>query len=562
MLSARKSGSGFHPLACCLALGLFFVAIGLGGFLLIRRTRPLEPRQAEMLWSRRLQEREAFTFSGLAAGRDGTLYLAARHRPKVYRLAGSGHPLGVWNTASGQQKRAVMDRSPRGITRDYAGNIVLLLDSPANTTPATHLVTYNPDGKRLRRLPCAFMSDSVVALPGGSVVVMGGMGGPEILDANGKVVRRYGTGIEERTTPDPQRKQLYGRLAGADTEGNVFVLTTQSVLQRLDRNGQPGWKMENISAATMSPGGALYALRKTPRGNSLGRIVKLDRTGKIVGEWTSTQLYSDDHLAADGQGHLYTAFFPGEVRKFRLTGDTPEPLPPLEKPAVGVTQPGTEESEARGRALLTKAFRRLHQGRTFSADIQASRMNFNLKTPSVWKGVVFAQKPNRLCVDFNAHYVDAAFQYVKRELYVADGTHYYSDSRGYTENGQPRDVVQKRKLPSQPNGLPGPWEGEIDAFFGGTDVLRNQQVAYLGEEKVNGVDCVLVKTWLVDYPNVTYAVGKRDGWIHRVVIQQQSDVTLTNTLTKFRLDVPIPRQRFTFQPPKDREVVSAPALAP
>src|SRR5579863_812943 len=203
-------------------------------------------------------------------------------------------------------------------------------------------------------------------------------------------------------------------------------------------------------------------------------------------------------------------------------------------------------ADNRGDAVLRQAFATLHAARTYSADFSSvSKMGDQVGRP--WKGAMRAMKPNYLRLELADH---------QKMTTVSDGTNLFS----YT-SGMP--YYYKQPVPPKPTELPGSWEGEIDSFFGGAANVAKVQTTYAGEATVAGVRCAIVKARMhVPERTATYAIGKADHLIRRMVLAQPgpngATITMVNTLSKIRLNVPLTAGVFAFMPPKTARLYEPP----
>jgi outer membrane lipoprotein-sorting protein len=208
---------------------------------------------------------------------------------------------------------------------------------------------------------------------------------------------------------------------------------------------------------------------------------------------------------------------------------------------------------ARGEAILGRAFRQLQAARTFQARIATRSSDARQRLAGVGIGTVAAMKPNRFRLELR-------LATGGRVLYVADGHQYFSPR--YAPSGpDSAPPLVRWQLPQQIDAFPGPWEGEVDAFFGGERGLAGMAVDHVGKESVAGVECDLVAVTDPSRRQRIYAVGERDFLIRRqVTIGADPRETLTNTLSGIRLDGPLSPALFAFTPPPGRPILAGGSL--
>ncbi len=213
-------------------------------------------------------------------------------------------------------------------------------------------------------------------------------------------------------------------------------------------------------------------------------------------------------------------------------------------------------ADEKGDALLRAAFGKLRAAKSFSAKVEQK-----LVTPQgerSFRGTVLAMKPNffRFELESPGAAPTASEGGATRStvspgsgapMYVSDGKNYFM-----YQSGLPN--YQKMPIEPEPKQMMGPWEGEVDAFFGGADAGEKTQATVSGTDKVNGVDCQLLTVKMNAPPRtVEYAIGKRNLLIHRAVTRiprpDGSEFVQTNTLTNIKLNSVRSASLFAFKPP-------------
>jgi outer membrane lipoprotein-sorting protein len=214
--------------------------------------------------------------------------------------------------------------------------------------------------------------------------------------------------------------------------------------------------------------------------------------------------------------------------------------------ALGLSAAGAR-SDAKGEALLRGAMKKLQAARTYSADLVATTTAPG-RPEAKRTGAVLAMKPNYLRVELKAPAPAGTVSY------TADGKSYYS----YFERGK---TYQRDPLPAAPQELPGQWEGEIDAFFGGDKNVPKSGAELSGEATIDGEPCDLVKVVPGEGRSIIYAVGKKDGLIHQTRMlfnTPNGEVVNTNTLTNIKLNAERKPTEFAFNPPADAKLYEPP----
>ncbi len=205
-------------------------------------------------------------------------------------------------------------------------------------------------------------------------------------------------------------------------------------------------------------------------------------------------------------------------------------------------------ADTKGVDILKAAFAKLGAARTMSANLSGEVSNGPNRPAVKFNGTVAAMKPNFLKVELKGP---------GTRVFISDGKYYYNWAEGariYT-----KDIVA-----AKPVEFGGVWEGEIDAFFGGAASVAKIDASYVGTEKVDGVDCDLVKA-VMKNPDRTavYAIGKSDKIIRRSVIAVTASrgpraVTQvqTNHITGTQLNAAKSPADFTFKPPANAKPVT------
>jgi len=190
----------------------------------------------------------------------------------------------------------------------------------------------------------------------------------------------------------------------------------------------------------------------------------------------------------------------------------------------------------KGDALLKTAFNKLHAATTFSAKV--SQTSVSPQGERNFKGTLLAMKPNFFRFEMEG---------TGAPIFVSDGKNYFM-----AQVGAPN--YQKAPVDAAAKQMMGPWEGEVDAFFGGAEAGAKTESTITGSETINGVDCHLL-TVKMDQPmrTVTYAIGKDDLKIHRsalrIPLPDGKEFLQTNVLTDIKLDAPQSAGDFEFKPP-------------
>lgn len=212
--------------------------------------------------------------------------------------------------------------------------------------------------------------------------------------------------------------------------------------------------------------------------------------------------------------------------------------------ALGILAARPAPADPKGEAALADAFKALHAARSFSADM-AVRVNPPGQPVIQLKGSVTAMKPNFLRVELKGGEMSLAF--------VSDGKNYFSLSG---------PSYQKSAAEAAPTAFQGVWEGEIDAFFGGEKALPKGTTTHAGSEKVDGVDCDLVKVEPQRGRPITYAIGRKDRLIRRASLTfpgpNNTSFTQANTFTNLRLNVEKQAKDFVFTPPQGARLFERP----
>jgi hypothetical protein len=546
--------------AAAVLVGLASILAGAGYVLLLLVRLLWPPPSAEQVWSAtvRFGDRSMASIGFLAAG-PAACYVASSSAPQILRLDASGRVVGRWRANPGVRSGRLAG-SPRALAVDPGGMVRVVVSSPPNSRTITeYLLTFSPDGKLIGKSTCDFMTDSVAVGSDGKTYLAGGASGLREVDARGRLVRRFGGSPLDIPTGGPPKPEIRGRLLGVSPDGGLYVLE-RDIVRQVRADGSTGWQVSGVENAAASPGGALYAVLR--RGGAAGRgtrIVRYEASGRARGQWSCARVSPVAYMAADGQRQIYAADYFHEVTAYRLPGDARDPAPAPAQLAGREPAPAGALSPAiavkRGRAILRRAFARLGAARSFQARISMTVVNYNFRSGATSDGSVAAMKPNFLRVEARSPAVGETF-------YVADGGYYYS--QGFDLRGHP--VIARSRLPRSIVSLPGLWEGEIDAFFGGAKCLSAGKALLTGSENVGGVDCDTVRVSFEDSNRtIDYAVGKRDFLIRRGVVESSNAYGIerhTNLLSEFRFNVPMSPARFAFRAPHNEKIVNSGALKP
>ena len=229
-------------------------------------------------------------------------------------------------------------------------------------------------------------------------------------------------------------------------------------------------------------------------------------------------------------------------------------------------------AEAKGDAILRRAFKSLNAARSFSADLKATLTTPNAPAPVVLSGRILAMKPNFLRVELKGP---------NAPVFVADGKNYYQ-----YQTGAP--VYQKELLRPRPTEFVGLWEGEIDSFFGGEANAAKVGATLIASKLVDGVACDIVKAEMQSPPRTAvYSIGKTDHLIHRAEItmggagsprgganrprggpirpmepRPAQPSAQTNVLTSMKLNPPLTASDFVFKPPANTRPLPPPRRPP
>jgi outer membrane lipoprotein-sorting protein len=202
-------------------------------------------------------------------------------------------------------------------------------------------------------------------------------------------------------------------------------------------------------------------------------------------------------------------------------------------PVAGATDPKAD-------AVLKQAYKTLHAAKSYTANLSIQAED--APGGGDLKGTIAAMKPNLLRVEVKLPAGGGNL------IFASDGKHQYV----YSPEAK---RYQKSPVERNPTAFVGVWEGEVDAFFGGEKLLANTETTYVGSEKVDGVDCDVVRLKPKGQgATVAYAVGKKDHLIRRAAIAVPTDDGArrqTNSLTQIKLNPPKTAADFAFKPPAD-----------
>lgn len=203
-------------------------------------------------------------------------------------------------------------------------------------------------------------------------------------------------------------------------------------------------------------------------------------------------------------------------------------------------------ADEKGAALLRNAFSKLHEAQTMTADLTIDQ-KVTGQAIEKSKGTVTLKKPNYLNVTLSSQ---EGPRTVKR-TFVSDGTNYFIYSEG-SKN------YTRQPVAGTPTAIPGEWEGEVNAFFGGDALAIKLKADFAGTETIEGTDCNLIRVNpALETGNriLTYAIGRQDHLIRRTSWTLKLDdklvVTHTTTLSNVKLNGPAATSLFAFGPPKD-----------
>jgi outer membrane lipoprotein-sorting protein len=204
-------------------------------------------------------------------------------------------------------------------------------------------------------------------------------------------------------------------------------------------------------------------------------------------------------------------------------------------------------ADEKGSAIVREAFKKLHQAKTMTADFAIEVKIPGAPAPQTMKVSVAAMKPN----------------FFRFEAQGRGAQSFYADGKDYFILIPQANQFVKQPLDPKPTELPGMWEGEIDAFFGGDKGLEKGEATYVKEEKVGEVECDVVKVQMKDPDRVAiYAIGKKDRTIYRATLELPAGngqtVTQTNTLSNVKLNVEKTAADFAFKPPAGAKAFEPP----
>ncbi len=209
-------------------------------------------------------------------------------------------------------------------------------------------------------------------------------------------------------------------------------------------------------------------------------------------------------------------------------------------------------ADAKGFAALKEAFDKLHAAKSVTMELNIAVTPPAPGEPMVAKVQATALKPNLFRFDCK-HPVLPSF--------IADGKDYYT-------HWTAANAFKKSELAAEPKELPGLWEGEIDAFFGGMGKLKAADVTYVGTEVVAETACDVVRIKVMNPDRViTYAIGKSDKVLRRARIEltdkDGNKMIQTTMVLGVKFDTGLQKTDFEFKPPAGaREVQDDGQLKP
>jgi outer membrane lipoprotein-sorting protein len=204
-------------------------------------------------------------------------------------------------------------------------------------------------------------------------------------------------------------------------------------------------------------------------------------------------------------------------------------------------------ADEKGSAVLKEAFKKLGEAKTMTADVSAVMDAPGAPAPMKLKGTVAAMKPN----------------FFRWDMQGPGAQSFYADGKSYYIYISQINQYVKQALAAKPTELPGMWEGEVDAFFGGEKNAEKVEAMLTGSEKVGEVDCDVVKVEIKDPDRTaTYSIGKSDRLIYKAVLMfplgNGRTATQTNTLSNIKLNVKKKAADFEFKPPAGAKLFERP----
>jgi outer membrane lipoprotein-sorting protein len=215
---------------------------------------------------------------------------------------------------------------------------------------------------------------------------------------------------------------------------------------------------------------------------------------------------------------------------------------------VTLASTATARADAKAFALLKDAFDKLHAAQSVTMELNIAMTPPEPAEPVVAKVRATALKPNFFRFDSKQPGLPS---------FIADGKDYYTHWAG-------PNAFKKSELAAAPTELPGLWEGEIDAFFGGMGKLKPADVTLVGAEVVAEVPCDVVRVKLANPDRtITYAIGKADKVLRRARIELVDAAGLrmiqTTMIGTVKFDTDLKKSDFEFKPPAGaREVKDEP----
>ncbi len=156
-------------------------------------------------------------------------------------------------------------------------------------------------------------------------------------------------------------------------------------------------------------------------------------------------------------------------------------------------------ADEKGTATLKAAYKKLHEAKTLTFDLAITMAG--PMGPIQWTGTARAMKPNFARIELKGNFAQS----------------FYADGKDYFMLANSR--ATKLPLEAKPKELQGVWEGELDAFFGGEELLGKLTATFVEDKKVDGVDCVVVKA-VMKSPDRTaiYTIGVADSMIRQMTL--------------------------------------------
>lgn len=219
-------------------------------------------------------------------------------------------------------------------------------------------------------------------------------------------------------------------------------------------------------------------------------------------------------------------------------------------------------ADEKGERILGEAFKKINEAQSMTATLTQIVEGEGISKRVIAKGTVSAMKPNLLMVRVTTQ-IEGSEK--SEAVYAATGKDYvWYDSAEKDENEE--ELYHKDKLAVNPTDFPGPWEGEIDAFFGGEKLLAKGKADYSGMDKVGDAACNIVKMTLPAKDKtaervITYFVGQKDHLIHKtswLISNQGAEITESNLLTDINFKATKKVEDFQYTPPKGVKLKAPP----